>query len=119
MQISTHDLDPVARAKVDPEIPVFPTSHRLPFALVTALFFFWGMSNNLTDPLIQHLKKAFELTPLKAQLVQTAVRLQDGHCHGTVPVWQRHAALLAGRHHRSIRAVSGSTVHHRMRLRHP
>jgi FHS family L-fucose permease-like MFS transporter len=73
MQISTHDLDPVARAKVDPDMPVFPSSHRLPFALVTALFFFWGMSNNLTDPLIQHLKKAFELTPLKAQLVQTAV----------------------------------------------
>jgi FHS family L-fucose permease-like MFS transporter len=73
MQISTPDLDPVATAKASPDAPVFPTSHRFAFALVTTLFFLWGMSNNLTDPLIQQFKKVFDLTPLKAQLVQTAV----------------------------------------------
>jgi FHS family L-fucose permease-like MFS transporter len=45
----------------------------LPFALVTALFFLWGMSNNLTDILVQQFKKSFELSPFQAQLVQTAV----------------------------------------------
>ena len=53
--------------------PLFPVEHILPFALVTALFFLWGMSNNLTDILVQQFKKSFELSPLQAQLVQTAV----------------------------------------------
>jgi FHS family L-fucose permease-like MFS transporter len=54
-------------------VPLFPIEHLLPFALVTALFFLWGMSNNLTDILVQQFKKSFELSPLQAQLVQTAV----------------------------------------------
>ena len=52
---------------------IFPVEHMLPFVLVTALFFLWGMSNNLTDILVQQFKKSFELSPLQAQLVQTAV----------------------------------------------
>jgi len=51
---------------------MFPTSHRVLFALVIVLFFLWGMSNNLTDILVQQFKKSFELTQLGAQLVQTA-----------------------------------------------
>jgi len=31
------------------------------------------MSNNLTDILVQQFRKSFELSPLQAQLVQTAV----------------------------------------------
>jgi MFS transporter, FHS family, L-fucose permease len=54
-------------------VPLFPLEHILPFVLVTALFFLWGMSNNLTDILVQQFKKSFELSPLQAQLVQTAV----------------------------------------------
>jgi FHS family L-fucose permease-like MFS transporter len=42
------------------------------FSLVTVLFFLWGMSNNLTDILVQQFKKSFELSPVSAQLVQTA-----------------------------------------------
>jgi len=45
----------------------------LPFILVTVLFFIWGMSNNLTDILVQQFRKPFELSPMQAQLVQTAV----------------------------------------------
>jgi len=52
---------------------LLPSGHLLPFVLVTALFFIWGMSNNLTDILVQQFKKSFELSPLQAQLVQTAV----------------------------------------------
>src|SRR5271165_7510192 len=55
------------------QAPLFPAEHVLPFVLVTALFFIWGMSNNLTDILVQQFKKSFELSPLQAQLVQTAV----------------------------------------------
>ena len=44
----------------------------LPFVLVTVLFFLWGMSNNLTDILVQQFKKSFELSQFSAQLVQTA-----------------------------------------------
>jgi FHS family L-fucose permease-like MFS transporter len=52
---------------------MFPAGHLLPFILVTALFFLWGMSNNLTDILVQQFKKSFELSPIQAQLVQTSV----------------------------------------------
>jgi FHS family L-fucose permease-like MFS transporter len=51
---------------------MFPPTHRLLFALVTVLFFLWGMSNNLTDILVQQFRKSFELSQLSAQLVQTA-----------------------------------------------
>jgi FHS family L-fucose permease-like MFS transporter len=42
------------------------------FVMVTVLFFLWGMSNNLTDILVQQFKKTFELSQFGAQLVQTA-----------------------------------------------
>ncbi|HTC74540.1 MAG TPA: L-fucose:H+ symporter permease [Edaphobacter sp.] len=42
------------------------------FSLVTVLFFLWGMSNNLTDILVQQFKKSFELSTFSAQLVSTA-----------------------------------------------
>lgn len=51
---------------------MFPNHHGVVFALVAVLFFLWGMSNNLTDILVQQFKKSFELTQLTAQLVQTA-----------------------------------------------
>jgi FHS family L-fucose permease-like MFS transporter len=51
---------------------MFPSSHRALFAAVLVLFFLWGMSNNLTDILVQQFRKSFELTQLGAQLVQTA-----------------------------------------------
>jgi FHS family L-fucose permease-like MFS transporter len=51
---------------------VFPEGHLLPFVFVTVLFFLWGMSNNLTDILVQQFRKSFELSQFGAQLVQTA-----------------------------------------------
>jgi len=42
------------------------------FALVTVLFFLWGMSNNLTDILVQQFKKSFELSTFSAQPVDRA-----------------------------------------------
>jgi FHS family L-fucose permease-like MFS transporter len=79
---------------------VFPTTYRLSFFLVTLLFFIWGMSNNLTDILVQQFKKSFELSPLQAQLVQTAVFL--GYFLMALPAatlmrrWGYKAGILAG-----------------------
>src|SRR6202020_636193 len=53
-------------------VAVFPTGQVALFVLVTVLFFLWGMSNNLTDILVQQFKKSFELSQFSAQLVQTA-----------------------------------------------
>jgi FHS family L-fucose permease-like MFS transporter len=66
-----------AREQIETGNPhsLFPRGHALPFILVTALFFIWGMSNNLTDILVQQFRKSFELSPFQAQLVQTAVFL--------------------------------------------
>ena len=69
---------------------LFPAGQLLPFVLVTMIFFLWGMSNNLTDILVQQFKKSFELNLLEAQLVQTAVFL----AYGTMAI---PAALLMRR----------------------
>jgi FHS family L-fucose permease-like MFS transporter len=72
MQISA----PITTGKNQPasggKHPLFPVGHMLPFVLVTVLFFLWGMSNNLTDILVQQFKKSLELSQFSAQLVQTA-----------------------------------------------
>lgn len=71
MQIST---PATSNLETEPgkKYPVFPVGHMLPFVLVTVLFFLWGMSNNLTDILVQQFRKSFELSQFSAQLVQTA-----------------------------------------------
>jgi FHS family L-fucose permease-like MFS transporter len=71
MQVST-SVSASAKSKGDTNRPVFPVGHMVLFSLVTVLFFLWGMSNNLTDILVQQFKKSFELSPVSAQLVQTA-----------------------------------------------
>ena len=69
MQVST----PVGtRGQGDTKQPVFPVGHMVLFSLVTVLFFLWGMSNNLTDILVQQFRKSFELSTFSAQLVSTA-----------------------------------------------
>jgi FHS family L-fucose permease-like MFS transporter len=77
MQIST-SAGPRAESEEAKGKSIFPVGHMLPFVLVTAIFFLWGMSNNLTDILVQQFKKSFELSLLQAQLVQTAVFLAYG-----------------------------------------
>jgi MFS transporter, FHS family, L-fucose permease len=71
MQVST-SVGGSVKAEAGKKHPVFPVGHLLPFVLVTVLFFLWGMSNNLTDILVQQFKKSFELSQFSAQLVQTA-----------------------------------------------
>jgi FHS family L-fucose permease-like MFS transporter len=52
--------------------PLLPRGYGLPFALVTALFFLWGIPNNLNDVLIRQFMKSFVITRFEAGLIQSA-----------------------------------------------
>jgi FHS family L-fucose permease-like MFS transporter len=52
--------------------PLFPSGHLVPFILVTALFFLWGIPNNLNDVLIRQFMKSFAISRFQAGLVQSA-----------------------------------------------
>lgn len=54
---------------------LFSRENLVPFALVTALFFLWGIPNNLNDVLIKHFMNSFQITRFKAGLVQSAFYL--------------------------------------------
>ncbi|HEX5184146.1 MAG TPA: L-fucose:H+ symporter permease [Allosphingosinicella sp.] len=75
-------------------------SRWLPFALIVALFFLWGVANNLNDVLIAHFKKLFSLGDLQAGLVQSAFYL--GYFCLAIPAalfmraWGYRAAVLLG-----------------------
>ena len=45
---------------------------KLPFILITSLFFLWGLAHNLNPILIPHLKKACQLTDLQSALIDSA-----------------------------------------------
>src|SRR6195256_6814902 len=51
---------------------LFPAGHLLPFVLVAALFFLWGIPNNLNDVLIRQFMKSFAISRFQAGLVQSA-----------------------------------------------
>jgi len=70
MQVSTSTGS--GTAENSKGIAVFPLGQMALFAMVIVLFFLWGMSNNLTDILVQQFKKSFELSKFSAQLVSTA-----------------------------------------------
>jgi MFS transporter, FHS family, L-fucose permease len=54
------------------EPSLFPRGNFLPFFLVTALFFLWGVPNNLNDVLIRQFMKSFEINRFQAGLIQSA-----------------------------------------------
>src|SRR5205807_9922360 len=54
---------------------LFPAGHLVPFILVTALFFLWGIPNNLNDVLIRQFMKSFAISRFQAGLVQSAFYL--------------------------------------------
>jgi FHS family L-fucose permease-like MFS transporter len=83
-----------------PETPrtgsIFPRDYMPAFLLVTLIFFVWGMSNNLTDILVQQFKKSFELSLLQAQLVQTAVFVAYGVMATPAALLMRRFGYKAG-----------------------
>jgi FHS family L-fucose permease-like MFS transporter len=56
----------------EPAHSLFPAGQMVPFILVTALFFLWGIPNNLNDVLIRHFMKSFAISRFQAGLVQAA-----------------------------------------------
>jgi MFS transporter, FHS family, L-fucose permease len=51
---------------------IIPAGMALQFFLVTALFFLWGVPNNLNDVLIRQFMKSFAISRFQAGLVQSA-----------------------------------------------
>src|SRR5208282_1904963 len=61
-----------AAKEAAPSHTLFPAGQFVPFILVTALFFLWGIPANLNDVLIRQFMKSFTLTRTQAGLVQFA-----------------------------------------------
>jgi len=62
-----------SRTSSEPEHgSLFPAGQLVPFFLVTALFFLWGIPNNLNDVLIRQFMKSFAISRFQAGLVQSA-----------------------------------------------
>ncbi|MGB6746146.1 MAG: L-fucose:H+ symporter permease [Terracidiphilus sp.] len=80
----------------DLEAPLIPAGRMVPFILVTALFFLWGVPNNFNDILIRQFMKSFEINRLQAGLVQSAFYL--GYFLLAMPAAQfmRRAGYKAG-----------------------
>ena len=79
---------------------MIPAGRLLPFVLVTALFFLWGIPNNLNDVLIRQFMKSFEITRFQAGLVQSAFYL--GYLMLSLP-----AALIMRRYGYKAGLVTG------------
>jgi FHS family L-fucose permease-like MFS transporter len=75
---------------------MFAAGSLLPFGLVTALFFLWGIPNNLNDILIRQFMKSFAITRLQAGLVQSAFYM--GYVLLALPsaLYMRKAGYKAG-----------------------
>ena len=69
MQVSSEATQPKTQSGTRPT-PLFPSGHLLPFFLVTVLFFFWGIPNNLNDVLIRQFMKSFAISRFEAGLIQ-------------------------------------------------
>ena len=65
-----------SHAKSSHDAPrIIPAGRLTAFIVVTALFFLWGIPNNLNDILIRQFMKSFAITRLQAGLVQSAFYL--------------------------------------------
>jgi FHS family L-fucose permease-like MFS transporter len=91
----------VTRSNRNPiSAPLIQHGALVPFALVTSLFFLWGMPNNLNDVLIRQFMKSFEISRFEAGLVQSAFYL--GYFLMATP-----AALLMRRYGYKLGMISG------------
>jgi MFS transporter, FHS family, L-fucose permease len=70
MSIGSTENEAAQTAPARPRL--IPHGVLLPFILVTALFFLWGIPNNLNDVLIRQFMKSFALSRFEAGLVQSA-----------------------------------------------
>ncbi len=66
---------PASAARTGVSAALFAPGNGRPFALVTCLFFLWGIPNNLNDVLIRQFMTSFAITRFEAGLVQSAFYL--------------------------------------------
>src|SRR5580693_510214 len=81
-----------------------PKGLAVPFFLVTALFFLWGVPANLNDILIRQFMKSFEISRFEAGMVQSAYYL--GYFLCSMP-----AALVMGRFGYNIGLILGLVLY--------
>ena len=94
LQFSSNEA--VSSSHSNSGVPLIPRDRMLPFILVTALFFLWGVPNNFNDILIRQFMKSFEISRLQASLVQFAFYM--GYFLLAVPagIIMRRAGYKAG-----------------------
>jgi FHS family L-fucose permease-like MFS transporter len=73
--VSSTIRNPARPGGSHPASRLVPPELLVPFILVTALFFLWGVPNNLNDILIRQFMKSFQLGRMRAGLVQSAFYL--------------------------------------------
>lgn len=78
--------------------------NRVAFILVTALFLFWGIPNNLNDILIKQFMKSFEISRLEAGLIQSAFYL--GYFLLAIP-----AAMIMSKYSYKVGLVAGMILY--------
>ena len=52
------------------QVKVVTRQFLLPFVLVTSLFYFWGIANNMTDTLLSAFKRIMSMTDVQTSLIQ-------------------------------------------------
>src|SRR4051812_30688113 len=66
----TGSMEQVSQAAFAPQERVTQASNTVPLAIITMLFFMWGLLTSLNDVLIPHLKAIYTLSYVQAMLVQ-------------------------------------------------
>jgi len=102
--MQTNPPSPLSEMKTEhhlyDESKLVAPGNALPFILVTALFFFWGIPNSLNDILIKQFMKSFEISRFQAGLLQSAFYM--GYFTLSIP-----AALLMRRYSYKTGLVMG------------
>lgn len=65
-------IETTRRSPFKEGVPLVDPRYKIPFVMVTALFFLWAMPNNLNDVLIRQFMNSFQISRLQAGLVQSA-----------------------------------------------
>jgi FHS family L-fucose permease-like MFS transporter len=80
------------------------TNYLIPFILVTSLFFFWGIANNMTDTLLAAFKNILEMTDFQTSFIQMAF-------YGSYACFAIPAALLIRKYTFKIGIITGLSLY--------
>lgn len=80
------------------------TNYLIPFILVTSLFFFWGVANNMTDTLLAAFKNILAMTDFQTSFIQMAF-------YGSYACFALPAAFLIRRYTFKIGIIIGLALY--------